>query len=108
MRSYSLNPTFAVALIVVSLVQLRADGPQAPARALAGRPVAWVTPRTADGHPDLEGVWENNSATPLERPAQFAGKPRLSDAELTALQRRASRLLGPDAEAVFGDQLYLT
>jgi hypothetical protein len=53
-------------------------------------------------------VWENNSATPLERPSQFAGKPRLSDEELADLERRARTLLGPDAEAVFGDELYLT
>jgi hypothetical protein len=67
-----------------------------------------VAPRSADGHPNLEGVWENNSATPLERPSQFAGTPRLSDEELADLERRARTLLGPDAEAVFGDELYLT
>ena len=26
--------------------------------------------RTADGHPDLQGVWDFRSATPLERPAR--------------------------------------
>ena len=68
----------------------------------------WVVPRTADGRPDLEGVWENNSATPLERPRQLADKPRLSDEELASLKRRARTLFGPDAEATFGDALYLT
>jgi hypothetical protein len=67
----------------------------------------WVVPRTSDGRPDLEGVWENNSATPLERPRQLADKPRLSDEELASIQRRASTLFGPDADAVFGDGLYL-
>ena len=71
-------------------------------------PAGWVVPRTADGRPDLEGVWENNSATPLERPAQLAQTPRLSDAELARLEQRARTLLGPNAEAVFGDALYLT
>ncbi len=65
-------------------------------------------PRLSDGRPDLEGVWENNSATPLERPKQFAGKPRLSDEELATLERRAKTLFGPDAEATFGDALYTT
>ena len=94
-------------LIVVSLVHVGA-GQQATAQSSGRQSAGWVLPRTADGHPDLEGVWENNSATPLERPSQFAQKPRLSDEELTALERRASRLFGPDAEAVFGDALYLT
>jgi hypothetical protein len=67
----------------------------------------WVAPRTADGRPDLEGVWENNGATPLERPRQFADKPQLSDEELAALERRARVLFTPDADAVFGDGLYL-
>ena len=28
----------------------------------------WTVPRTPDGHPDMQGVWANNSMTPLERP----------------------------------------
>jgi hypothetical protein len=66
----------------------------------------WVAPRAADGHADLSGLWENISATPLERPAQFAGKPLLSDAELADLQTRAARLFAPDQDAAFGDGFY--
>ena len=64
-------------------------------------------PRRTDGRPDLEGVWENNSATPLERPRQLAGKPRLTDEELATLKRRAAERFNPEADAVFGDSLYL-
>ena len=76
--------------------------------ALASLPrgAPWVAPRAADGHADLSGLWENISATPLERPAQFASTPLLSDAELKDLQARAARLFAPDQDAAFGDAFY--
>ena len=64
-----------------------------PVRPAAGK--AWVAPRAADGHADLQGLWENNSATPLERPAAFADKPRLTDEELASLKARARSCLQP-------------
>jgi hypothetical protein len=67
----------------------------------------WTVPRTADHKPDLQGVWANNIATPLERPKELAGKPVLSDAELKAFKERASRLFAGGGDAAFGDGLYL-
>ena len=67
----------------------------------------WVVPRLPNGQPDLQGTWENNSATPLERPAELADKPLLSDDEVAALTARAAEIFGPEADAVFGDSLYL-
>jgi hypothetical protein len=69
---------------------------------------AWTVPRLASGHPDLQGTWENNSATPLERPPALAGKPLLSEDEVAAMAARAAQLFGPDADAVFGDSVYLS
>jgi hypothetical protein len=52
---------------------------------LASAPAAAQTkpaaPRTAEGHPDLQGIWNFSTITPLERPAEFANKPFLTDAE---------------------------
>ena len=80
----------------------------AQARRSAPAPATrWTVPRLADGRPDLQGVWENNSATPLERPREFADRPRLTDAEVEALKQRAATMFGPEADAVFGDGLYL-
>ena len=43
--------------------------PFTPAGAQASEkmPVKWVAPRTADGRPDLQGNWSNETQTPLER-----------------------------------------
>jgi hypothetical protein len=95
----------AVALLLAPVTRLAADQTAPGNRATA---TSWTAPRTADGRPSLEGVWENNSATPLERPRQLADKARLSDEELAALERRARTLFAPDAEATFGDALYQT
>jgi len=41
-------------------------------------------PKTADGQPDLQGYWTNATLTPLERPAQLAGKATLTAEEAAA------------------------
>jgi len=46
------------------------------------------SPRPADSHPSLEGVWNFSTITPLERPAEFAGKEFLTDAEAKAYEQR--------------------
>ena len=51
---------------------------------------AWSTPRTVDGQPDLRGVWTNATVTPLERPAEFAGKEFFTPAEAAAWAKRVT------------------
>jgi hypothetical protein len=73
----------------------------------AGAQASWTPPRLSNGQPDLQGTWENNSATPLERPPQLAGKPLLSKEEVAAMEARAGQIFGPEADAAFGDAVYL-
>ena len=38
----------------------------------------WVNGRTLDGQPDLQGVWTNDTITPIERPASLADRDFLT------------------------------
>ena len=75
---------------------------------IAGQASAWIPPRTPDGQPDLQGVWLNNDATPLERPRELAGRSQLTDAEVREFRRRAAVLLADNAnDFAAGDALFL-
>ena len=47
----------------------------------------WTVSRTPDGKPDLQGVWTNATITPMERPANLAGKATLNDTEASAYEK---------------------
>src|SRR5262245_49271338 len=53
-----------------------------------GKPPA--LPRTPDGRPDMHGVWDFRTITPLERPSQFSGKEVLTAEEAAALEQRTA------------------
>jgi hypothetical protein len=69
-----------------------------------GQRKPYTVPRNAYGQPDLEGVWTNNNATPLQRPAAWAGKAVLSEAEFQQV-RNAAQKLEQRGDALFGDEL---
>lgn len=56
----------------------------------AGQSKTWNPPRTPDGQPDLQGIWTNPTITPMERPAEFAGKEFLTEKEVAAFEARAA------------------
>ena len=52
--------------------------------------------RTGDGRPDLSGVWDFRTVTPLERPAELADQEFLSEEEVAAYA--AERVLASNAD----------
>jgi hypothetical protein len=84
----------ALAIVIVAAANLSAQKAQ------------WKVQRTVDGQPDLQGTWANNNATPLERPAEFAGRPTLTGAEVATLKARSARLFDGGGDAAFGDNLF--
>ena len=56
------TPLLALCVVITPLVVA------APATAQSADAGRWVMPRTADGHPDLQGNWTNATMTPIQRP----------------------------------------
>jgi hypothetical protein len=95
---------------LIALLSL-AQGQVAPRAEPATKSIKqnWIVPRTPDGHPDFQGVWANNIATPLERPKELEGRALLTDQEVAALKKKAHELFGDgNSDAAFGDTVYRT
>ena len=60
----------------------------------------YVTPRNEHGQPDLSGVWNFSSNTPMQRPERFGTQEFLTQEQLEAeLERQASRAEAADTRA---------
>ena len=77
----------SVSCVVFAVAWLAPAGPAVQAQEVSG---AWEASRTAWGDPDLQGViWSFATITPLERPAAYAGRERLTEEEVVALNADA-------------------
>ena len=75
--------SLAVSLFATPFGSLEAQTPAASKATGKG----WVLPRTADGKPDLQGNWSNETQTPLERMGKQG--PTLTEEQAAALEKRA-------------------
>src|SRR5690349_21180979 len=91
----------AKGFVLCLALALGAVAARAQTHTAANAPGPWSPERTPDGHPDFQGVWANNTVTPLQRPKQWEGKTHLSDAEIAELQAFASRIVENDGDAQF-------
>ncbi len=103
MRDRSLGSlcVMATAIAVVALAPVPAAG-QTPTAAAD----TWTPPRTPDGQPDLQGIWDYRTMTPLQRPSELAGREFLTDEEAAeyekkTLQRRNDYDRSPSVHAKF-------
>ena len=76
--------SIALSLVVLTAVATSAAGPESKYR----------PPRTKDGHPDLQGVWNFASDVPLQRAVKFADKKVLTKEEFNAQRNALHNVLG--------------
>lgn len=74
---------------------------------LMSAPVSSQTLRTAWGDPDLQGIWSNPHATPLERPEEFGTREFLTGEEIAGAEQQLvlmSQRLGRDSREGSGTE----
>jgi hypothetical protein len=76
--------------ILVPVTQTAAQGP---------------TLKTAWGEPDLQGIWTDETATPLQRSPKYANQEVFTEAQRAELDRARSALLGRDKRGERGSEL---
>ena len=81
------------AIAAMAVVSLQAQStPARPAAKPAAAAKAYAA-KTPWGDPDLQGVWDYKTITPLERPANFGDRQFLTDEEVARLEANAAKRL---------------
>jgi hypothetical protein len=93
-------------LVVSPIAAQTARTPRKPAERSLRKPL----PRAADGRPDLQGIWTNDTYTPLERPKGFEDKAFFAEAEEAVFQKQVHddilALIGEENQKTSGDGGY--
>src|SRR5262249_9167270 len=90
-----LAPIGVLAVVSLAPAPVPGQAPE-PVAKKAAAAVRRTPPRTPWGKPDLQGIWNFATITPMERPSDLAGKQVLSEEEAAqqeeqAAQRRVDR-----------------
>src|SRR6266853_3388995 len=101
MRNRFLSPTIKAALgaaaaATVIAIFMAPTSAQAPAAASLKTP--W-------GEPDLQGIWTDETATPLQRSPNYANQEFFTPGQRTELDQQRSAMLGRDKRVERGTEL---
>jgi hypothetical protein len=76
----------ATVSVMVAGVSIHGQSPAAGTKAKSAK--SEVAAKTPWGQPDLQGIWDFRTVTPMERPAELAGKETLTEAEALAYEKK--------------------
>src|ERR1041384_5742630 len=93
LRSISILVTLVAGGAVISLIM-----GASPSQSLAPMKTPW-------GEPDLQGIWTDESDTPLQRSPKFANQETFTDAQRAELDRERSALMRRDKRVERGTEL---
>ena len=102
MRNRFLSPMIkagiaAAAVSAVISVSITGTSAQAPA--------AHAVPKTSWGEPDLQGIWTDETATPLQRSPKYANQEFFTQAQREELDKARAAMLGRDKRVERGTEL---
>src|SRR5438128_202333 len=88
--------SMSVLAIVIAVLSLSPAAGQAPKKAAVPTKKAAAIPHTPWGDPDLQGVWNDATSTPLQRPGGIGPKEVLNDEEAVEFQQQLANDLSRD------------
>src|SRR5260221_1329647 len=92
MMTVALAAAAASAVISVSVAPTSAQAPAAPVL------------KTPWGEPDLQGIWTDETETPLQRPAKYANQEFFTEAQRAELNKARLDMLGRDRRSERGTE----
>lgn len=79
-----------ITVVVTTILMLAFSTMKISGQSLSSHVGIYQAPHTAWGHPDLQGIWDRRTITPLERPQRLANKAFLSPEEIIAYERASA------------------
>ena len=108
-RTSRLMLTVAIAattgVLLLSIARTSAQSPTAAVKSSATTAASVAALKTPWGEPDLQGIWTDESDTPLQRSPKYANQELFTDAQRAELDRERAALLGRDRRVERGTEL---